>query len=75
MLCHFGRTANGYVATRVILLSSTAESSATSGYVVVPERSAKVRRELVETWNGLRKSLVLFPAVYLIDAVCNNMQT
>ena len=38
MLCHFGRTRNGYVATRFILLSNTAESSATSGFVVVPER-------------------------------------
>ena len=38
MLCCFGRTRNGYVATQFILLSSTAESSAISGYVVVPER-------------------------------------
>ena len=37
-LFHFGRTRNGYVATRIILLSSTAERRATSGYVVVPER-------------------------------------
>ena len=37
MLCQFGRTRNVYVATRIILLSSTAESSATSGYVAVPE--------------------------------------
>ena len=37
MLCHFGRTRNSYVATRFILPSSTAESSAESGYVVVPE--------------------------------------
>ena len=37
-LCHFGRTRNGYVAAQFILLSSTAESSATTGYVVVPER-------------------------------------
>ena len=36
-LCHFGRTRNGYVATKFLVLSSTAESSATSGYVVVPE--------------------------------------
>ena len=36
-LRHFGRTRNGYVATRIILLNSTAESSATSGYVVAPE--------------------------------------
>ena len=33
-LRHFGRTRAVYVATRIILLSSTAEGSATSGYVV-----------------------------------------
>ena len=37
-LCHFGRTRNGYVATHFIILSSTAESSATSSYVVIVER-------------------------------------
>ena len=37
MLCRFGRTWNGYVATHIILLGSAAESSATSGYVVAPE--------------------------------------
>ena len=37
MLCQFGRTRNVYVATRFILLSSTAESSATSDYVALPE--------------------------------------
>ena len=41
MLFHFVRTRNGYVATRFILLSSTAESSATSGYVVAQERSGQ----------------------------------
>ena len=30
-LCHFGRTGNGYVAIHLIVLSSTAESSATGG--------------------------------------------
>ena len=40
-LCRFGQTRNGYVATHFILLSSAAESSATSGYVVVPERFGK----------------------------------
>ena len=38
-LFHFGRTQNVYVATRIILLSSTAEGSATSGYVAATERS------------------------------------
>ena len=37
MLCQFGRTRNVYVAARIILLSSTAESSATNGHVAVPE--------------------------------------
>ena len=37
MLCQFGRTRNVYVATRIILFSGTAESSATRGYVAVPE--------------------------------------
>ena len=37
MLCQFGQTQNGNVATYFILLSSTAASSVTGGYVVVPE--------------------------------------
>ena len=41
MLFHFGLTRNAYVATRIILLSSTAESSATSGYVAATERSGQ----------------------------------
>ena len=41
MLFHFGRTRSVYVATRIILLNSTAEGSATSGYVAATERSDK----------------------------------
>ena len=41
MLFHFGRTQNDYVATRFILVRSTADSSATGGYVVAPERSGQ----------------------------------
>ena len=40
-LFHFGRTRDIYVATRIILLSSTAEGSATSSYVVAMERSGQ----------------------------------
>ena len=40
-LFHFGRPRNVYVATRIILLSSTAEGSATSGYVAASERSGQ----------------------------------
>ena len=47
MLFHFGRTRNVYVATRIILLSSTAEGSATSGYVAATERSGQS-----EAWTG-----------------------
>ena len=38
VLCHLGQTRKGSVATHFILLSSTVTSSATGGYVVVPER-------------------------------------
>ena len=73
MLCHFGRTRNGYVVNRFILLSSTAESSATSGYVVVPERAGQI-----EAWAGknverTRKKYNFVSTVDLIDAVCNHM--
>ena len=59
MLCHFGQTRNGYVAARFIL-SSTAESSDTSGYVVVPERfgqsEARAGRNVERT--GKKRSFV-----------------
>ena len=69
-LFHFGRTRNVYVATRIILLSRTADSSASSGYVVAPERSGQS-----EAWAGrneerVRKKPGLFPTVDLIDAAC-----
>ena len=59
-LFHFGRTRDVYVATGIILLSSTAESSATSGYVVATERSGQSEAWVSKTWNGLGKSLVSF---------------
>ena len=37
MLWQFGQTRNVYVATRFFFFSSTVVSSATSGYVAVPE--------------------------------------
>ena len=73
MLCHFGRTGNGYVATRFILLGSTAESCATSGYVVIPERSGQNEAWASRNVERTRKKPVLFPAVDLFDAVCNHM--
>ena len=44
-LFHFGRIRAVYVATRIILLSSTAEGSATSGYVV-----ATCHHGQIEAW-------------------------
>ena len=68
----FGRPRDVYVATRIILLSSTAAGSATSGYVAATNAPAKVRPELVETWSGLGNTPSLFQTVVLIDAACNH---
>ena len=59
-LCHFGRTGNGYVATHFILLSGTAESSATSGYVVDPERFGQNAKPASgnEEWTKKKPSFV-----------------
>ena len=38
MLSHFGQTRKSSIATHFNLLNSTALSSATGGYVVIPER-------------------------------------
>ena len=41
MLCYDDQSRNDSVATHFILLSSTATSSATGGYVVVPEQPSR----------------------------------
>ena len=68
----FGRTRNVYVATRIILRSSTAENSATSGYVVAPESSGQS-----DAWAGgnperASRKPSLFPSEDLIDAACKD---
>ena len=73
MLWYFGRTLNGYVATRFILLTSTAESSATGGYVVIPERFGQSEAEVGRNVERTRKKLSFVPTVDLFDAVCNHM--
>ena len=72
-LCHFRPTRNVYVATRFILLSSTAESRSTNGNVVLPEHSGQGEVRACKNEERATKSLVLFPAVNLIDAACNHM--
>ena len=68
MLCPFGQTRNGYVATYFILLSSTAASSATSGYVVVPERFGQNEKPACSNEERTRKEPSFVPKVDLIDA-------
>ena len=69
-LFHFGRTRNVHVATRIILLSSTAESSATSGYVVAPERSGQIEAWASRNVERAMKKPSLFPTIDLIDSAC-----
>ena len=63
MLFHFGRTQNVYVATRIILLSSTAESSATSGYVVATKRSGQSEAVASRNVERAEEKPSLFPTV------------
>ena len=63
MLCQFGRTRNVYVATRFILLSSTAESSATEGYVAVPEHFLQSEEPSVNNEERTRKKPSFLPKV------------
>ena len=63
MLCEFGWTRNVYVATRFILLSSTAESSATSGHVAVPEQFLQNDKLSVNNVERARKKPSFVPKV------------
>ena len=62
MLCHYGRTRNGYVFTRFIPLGSTAESTATGGYVVVPERFGQSEARAAKNMERTRKKLSFVPS-------------
>ena len=67
-LFDFGRTRNVHIATRTILLISTAESSATSGYVVAPERSGQSEALAGRNVERARKKSSWFQTVGLTDA-------
>ena len=71
-LFHFGLTRIVYVATRIILLSSSAESSAISGYVVAPEQSGQIEALASRNVERARKKPSLFPTVELIDVACKH---
>ena len=63
MLCQFGRTRNVFVATRIFLLSSTAESSARSGYVAVPEHFLRNEEPSVNNGERTKKKPIFVPKV------------
>ena len=60
-LCNLGRTRNSYVTTFFIRLSSTAESSSTSGYVVVSERFDQNAEATSRYEERARKNLSFVP--------------
>ena len=69
MLCRFGRTRNGYVAIYFFLLSSTAASSATSGYIVPPEYFGQNEEPAGSIEKRTEKGPCFVPRVALIDAI------
>ena len=69
MLRHFGQTRSGYVTTYFILLSSTAASTSTSGYVVVPEHFGQNEEPAGSNEEWIRKKPNFVPKVDLIDAI------
>ena len=69
MLCQFGQTRNVYVATKIILLSSTAESSATSDYVAVPEHFPQNEVPACTNEERTMKKPSFVPKVNIIDAI------
>ena len=72
-LWQFGLTRNSYVATHFIFLSSTAGSSATSGYVVVLERFGQNEESASRNEERTRNKLSFVHGVDLIVATWKNM--
>ena len=69
MLCHFAKTRKSYGAPHFILLSSTAEGRATSGYVVVPEHFEQNGEQAGSNKERTRKKPSLLPEVDFNDAL------
>ena len=69
MLCDFGQTRNGYIATYFIFLSSTAASRATSGYIVIPEHLGQNEEPAGSDGQRTTKKARFVPKVELIDAI------
>ena len=60
-LCHFGRSRNGSVAARFILLSSTATSTATGHYVAVLERVGQKEEPASRNVERTNQKLIFVP--------------
>ena len=69
MLCHLGKMRNGYVATYFNLLSSTAASSATGGYLIVLEPFGENEELAGSNGERNRKKPNFSPKVDLFDSV------
>ena len=69
IMCHFGQTWNGYVATYFRLLSSTAVSSATSGYVLVPGHFGQNEELACSNEERTRKKPSFVPKGIITDAI------
>ena len=69
LCCNAGQLRNGSVATQFILLSSTTTSSATGGYVDVPEPSSRNEKPTLRREEQTRSvcSSYLVPAQNLFN--------
>ena len=68
-LCQLGKTPSAYVATRFILLTSTAAGSATSGYVVVRESIGQNEDSACINDDRTREEPSFVPKVIFFDAI------
>ena len=72
MLCLFGQTRNSFVATKFILISSTATRSATGGFVVVSESFGQNEETAGSNEKRTREKAISFPKkTVLTDAMIN----
>ena len=69
MLSKLGQTRNGYVATYFFVLISTAASSATCGYVCLPERFGQNEESAGKNEERTKKKPSFVPKMILIDAI------
>ena len=67
--CHFGQTRYGYVATYFNLLSGSPASSATRGYVVLPEQFGQNEEPARSDEEGTKKKPSFVPKGDLFDAI------